>query len=138
MVGKGNHCLRTDDEYRSLITSQWVSFSAIIILRTIFAPLNLSGYFTTAGLTLNACESYLIHMKQATVRDLRTKFPHIERWLKEGETVTITKRAKVIAVLSAPPARLTPDFARRFGGPRKNIVPLKKGAVDVLVEERGE
>ena len=77
-------------------------------------------------------------MKTATVRDLRTKFPRIEGWLREGETVTITKRATVIAVLSAPPPRPKPDFSRRFGAPRKNVLRLKKGAVDLLVEERGE
>jgi antitoxin (DNA-binding transcriptional repressor) of toxin-antitoxin stability system len=77
-------------------------------------------------------------MKTATVRDLRTRFPRIEGWLKEGETVTITKRQAVIAVLSAPPAKVRPDFARRFRQPRKRATAHKKGAVDLLLEERGE
>jgi antitoxin (DNA-binding transcriptional repressor) of toxin-antitoxin stability system len=77
-------------------------------------------------------------MKMATVRDLRTRFPRIEAWLKEGEIVTITKRHAVIAVLSAPPAEVRPDFARRFRPPRKRATAHKKGAVDLLLEERGE
>jgi antitoxin (DNA-binding transcriptional repressor) of toxin-antitoxin stability system len=89
-------------------------------------------------LTIRKCESYLIHMKKATVRDLRTRFPRIEGWLQEGETVTITKRHAVIALLSAPPAKVRPDFARRFREPRKRATPHRKGAVDLLLEERGE
>ena len=91
-----------------------------------------------ADLTIRDCESYLIHVKTATVRDLRTRFPRIEGWLKEGETVVITKRQAVIAVLSAPPAKVRPDFARRFRQPRKRATAHKKGAVDLLLEERGE
>ena len=91
-----------------------------------------------ADLTIRDCESYLIHVKTATVRDLRTRFPRIEGWLKEGETVTITKRQAVIAVLSAPLAKVRPDFARRFRQPRKHATAHKKGAVDLLLEERGE
>lgn len=39
------------------------------------------------------------HMKTATVRELRNDFPRIEAWVHEGESVTISKRGKVIATL---------------------------------------
>jgi len=39
-------------------------------------------------------------MKTATVRDLRTKFPVLARWLEEGEQIDITRRGRVIARLS--------------------------------------
>jgi antitoxin (DNA-binding transcriptional repressor) of toxin-antitoxin stability system len=39
------------------------------------------------------------HMKTATVRELRNDFPRIEAWVHEGESVSISKRGKVIATL---------------------------------------
>lgn len=39
------------------------------------------------------------HMKTATVRELRNEFPRIEAWVHEGESVSISKRGKVIATL---------------------------------------
>jgi antitoxin (DNA-binding transcriptional repressor) of toxin-antitoxin stability system len=39
------------------------------------------------------------HMKSATVRELRNEFPRIEAWVHEGESVSISKRGKVIATL---------------------------------------
>jgi len=72
-------------------------------------------------------ESKMIHMKTATVRELRTSFPRVERWIADGETVQITKRRRVVATL-VPPVRdgesavSMPDFAARvratFGGRR--------------------
>ena len=38
-------------------------------------------------------------MKTATVRDLRTRFPHLETWLKAGEEIAITKRGTTVARL---------------------------------------
>ena len=38
-------------------------------------------------------------MKTATVRELRNEFPRIEAWVNEGESVSISKRGKVIATL---------------------------------------
>ena len=75
-------------------------------------------------------------MKTATVRELRTAFSRIESWLSGGETVLITKRKKVVAELSPPRRKAKPNFARRFGG---TPPPAKagKGAVDLLLEERG-
>ena len=41
----------------------------------------------------------MIHMKTATVRELRNDFPRIEAWVHEGESISISKRGKVIATL---------------------------------------
>lgn len=38
-------------------------------------------------------------MKTATVRELRNEFPRIEAWVHEGESITISKRGRVIATL---------------------------------------
>jgi antitoxin (DNA-binding transcriptional repressor) of toxin-antitoxin stability system len=39
-------------------------------------------------------------MKTATVRDLRTKFPVLARWIDSGEPIAITRRGRVIAHLT--------------------------------------
>jgi antitoxin (DNA-binding transcriptional repressor) of toxin-antitoxin stability system len=62
------------------------------------------------------------HMKNATVRDLRYRFPEIEARLRKGQEITITKRRRVIARLVPvkPPRRRWPDFLSRvkeiYGG----------------------
>ncbi|MCE0523334.1 MAG: hypothetical protein LV480_10535 [Methylacidiphilales bacterium] len=76
-------------------------------------------------------------MKTATVRQLRTAFPKIERWLAGGETVSITKRRKIVAELSLPRPRAKPDFARRFALPATGKVRPGKSLVDLLIDERG-
>ena len=38
-------------------------------------------------------------MKTVTVRDLRYDFPKVERMLREGQALRVTKRGKVIARL---------------------------------------
>lgn len=59
-----------------------------------------------------------VHMKTATVRDLRNDFAKLEGWLREGEEVRIEKRGKPVALLtpfresSAKPLEM-PDFAAR-------------------------
>ena len=79
----------------------------------------------------------MIHlMKTASVRQLRTAFPKIERWLANGESVAITKRKKVVAQLTPPPRAAMPDFARRFR-PRPAPSGPKTRAVELLLEERG-
>jgi antitoxin (DNA-binding transcriptional repressor) of toxin-antitoxin stability system len=56
-------------------------------------------------------------MRNASVRDLRYRFPEIEKMLLEGEEIAITKRKRVIARLAperpAAPAAL-PDFMARL------------------------
>lgn len=43
-----------------------------------------------------------VHMKTATVRDLRNNFAKLEGWLAEGQQVNILKRGEPIAVLRRP------------------------------------
>jgi len=59
----------------------------------------------------------MYHMKTASVRDLRYAFKKIERLLRQGEEVQITKRRRVIARLvpeSGVGAKETPDFLMRM------------------------
>jgi prevent-host-death family protein len=57
----------------------------------------------------------MYHMKKATVRDLRYDFKKIERALRAGEEIEITKRGRKIARLvpdqERPPL---PDFMARL------------------------
>ena len=41
-----------------------------------------------------------VHMKTATVRDLRNNFAMLEAWLSDGESVCIEKRGEPIAMLT--------------------------------------
>ena len=59
-----------------------------------------------------------VHMKTATVRDLRNNFAKLESWLNDGEEVCIEKRGEPVAMLTAMRrTRSTklknPDFAAR-------------------------
>jgi antitoxin (DNA-binding transcriptional repressor) of toxin-antitoxin stability system len=60
-------------------------------------------------------------MKTATVRQIRNAFPTVLRMLKNGESIAITSRRKVVATLSPPPAltrprQAWPDLETRFSG----------------------
>jgi antitoxin (DNA-binding transcriptional repressor) of toxin-antitoxin stability system len=80
----------------------------------------------------------MYHMKQASVRDLRYNFPAVERMLRQGETIEITKRKKVIGRLMPLEPAVTPpmpDFKvrmRRIFGNRK----LKISGAQRIAEER--
>ena len=59
-----------------------------------------------------------VHMKTATVRDLRNNFSKLEAWLSDGESVRIEKRGEPVALLTALPrakgkAFKMQDFAAR-------------------------
>jgi antitoxin (DNA-binding transcriptional repressor) of toxin-antitoxin stability system len=61
----------------------------------------------------------MYHMKTVSVRDLRYDFKKVEKLLISGEEVKITKRRKVIALLTAepagkPPTPPLPDFLGRL------------------------
>jgi antitoxin (DNA-binding transcriptional repressor) of toxin-antitoxin stability system len=59
----------------------------------------------------------MYHMKKASIRDLRYEFKKIERLLRQGEEVQITRRRRVIARLvpeSTQAAREIPDFLARL------------------------
>lgn len=78
------------------------------------------------------------HMKQASVRDLRYNFPAVERMLRQGETIEITKRKRVIGTLTpaAPPVKpQMPDFMarlKRIWGNRK----FKPTGAELIARER--
>lgn len=67
-------------------------------------------------------------MRRATVRELRHDFGSVMTSVEQGEAVEISKRGKVIALLSPPPrspaqsSRKRPDllarFKRRYGSLR--------------------
>ncbi len=77
-------------------------------------------------------------MKQASVRDLRYNFPAVERMLRQGETIEITKRKKVIGkLMPVAPAEKPqlPDFAgrlREIWGNRK----LKPSNAELIARDR--
>ena len=77
-------------------------------------------------------------MKTATVRKLRHDFGSVLTWVEGGEAVSISKRGKIVALLSPPPipkplrARKRPDFAGRL----KRIYGDKVLRGDIVVEER--
>jgi len=53
------------------------------------------------------------------VRDLRTKFPVLARWLDDGQSIEITRRGRVIAHLSPAAANKAhkakkPDIMKRL------------------------
>jgi antitoxin (DNA-binding transcriptional repressor) of toxin-antitoxin stability system len=59
-------------------------------------------------------------MKTATIRQVRHDFSAVLEWVGEGEQVQISKRGKIVALLSPPPApkppraRKRPDLAARL------------------------
>jgi antitoxin (DNA-binding transcriptional repressor) of toxin-antitoxin stability system len=80
----------------------------------------------------------MYHMRKATVRDLRYRFPEVEALLQEGEEVQITKRKRVIARLvpaTPPSAPALPNFMARlkriYGGRKRKVT-----GADLLSEER--
>lgn len=80
------------------------------------------------------------HMKSATVRDLRYRFPEIEAGLREGEEIQITKRRRLIARLvpaKAPrPRKGPPDFMAMLKAIYGNKV-LKVTGAELVAEQRG-
>jgi antitoxin (DNA-binding transcriptional repressor) of toxin-antitoxin stability system len=62
--------------------------------------------------------TYFVHMKTATLRDLRNDFAKLEAWLGEGEEIRIEKRGKPIAMLTPLKGKSSvkvtmPDFEAR-------------------------
>jgi antitoxin (DNA-binding transcriptional repressor) of toxin-antitoxin stability system len=84
-----------------------------------------------------SCDAIMCHMRKATVRDLRYRFPDVETLLQEGEEIQITKHKRVIArlvpELASSVPRL-PAFATRLA----KIFGKKKLAVSGAQLIRGE
>ncbi len=82
----------------------------------------------------------MYHMKTATVRDLRYRFPEIEARLRQGEEIQITKRRRVIArlvpVKPHRPRRRPPDFMAMLKKIYGNKV-LKVTGAELVAEQRG-
>ena len=77
-------------------------------------------------------------MKTATVRQLRHDFGSVLNWVEEGQAVGISKRGRIVALLSPPPAPKRPKAKRRpdFAARLKRIYGDKVVQGDVVVEER--
>ena len=78
----------------------------------------------------------MYHMKKATVRDLRYDFPKIERALRAGQEIQITKRNRVIARLVPDGVEPElPDFRARLDRIFGDRV-LQPSGADSIREER--
>ena len=80
----------------------------------------------------------MYHMATASVRDLRYEFKKIERLLRQGEEVQITKRRRVIARLvpeSEEVVKKMPDFRARVRKIYGDKVLAVSGA-DLLAADR--
>jgi antitoxin (DNA-binding transcriptional repressor) of toxin-antitoxin stability system len=80
----------------------------------------------------------MYHMTKASIRDLRYEFKKIERLLRQGEEVLITKRRRVIARLvpEGPPSPPElPDFRARLRAIYGDKVLAVSGA-DLVSEDR--
>lgn len=77
-------------------------------------------------------------MRTATVRQLRHDFGSVLNWVEAGEAVGISKRGRIVALLSPPPAPKLPKARKRpdFLGRLKRIYGDKVVPGDVVVEER--
>ncbi len=77
-------------------------------------------------------------MKTATVRQLRHRFGSVLDWVEAGEAVGISKRGKIIALLSPPPTPKSPKPRKRpdFAGRLKRIYGDTVVPGDVVVAER--
>ena len=80
----------------------------------------------------------MYHMEKASIRDLRYAFKKIERWLRQGEEIQITKRRRVIARLvpeGMEGSGELPDFSSRL---RKiyGEKALAKSGAELLAEDR--
>jgi antitoxin (DNA-binding transcriptional repressor) of toxin-antitoxin stability system len=84
------------------------------------------------------CDATMYHMRTATVRDLRYRFPEVETLLRDGEEVQITKRKRVIARLvpvSSAVCAKRPDFLARLKRIYGDTV-LKVSGAELLAQER--
>lgn len=81
----------------------------------------------------------MYHMKRASVRDLRYDFPKVEKMLAEGEPIEITKRNRVIGMLTpAHESRKVPlpDFMGRMKKIYGDRI-LETSWADFLAERKG-
>lgn len=82
-------------------------------------------------------------MKTATVRDLRTKFPVLARWMDNGEPIEITRRGRIVAHLtpaagSKPGKAAKPDMLKRLRKIYGNFVMPEGEAAAILDLNKGK
>lgn len=97
-----------------------------------------SGLGVCFELQYLVCDATMYHMKKASIHDLRYGFPKIERLLRQGGEIHITKRRRVIARLvpeNAESATQMPDFLERlrtiYGGKT-----LKISGTELIAQDR--
>ena len=79
-------------------------------------------------------------MKTASIRQVRHDFNTVLEWIDAGEQVEISKRGKIVALLSPPPpakalrARKRPDFAARLKM-RDGERVISAGAMDEILSD---
>ncbi len=79
-------------------------------------------------------------MKTTTSRELRRDATAVLEWVKNGETVAVTRRGERVAIMSAPERKrriVRPDFAARL----KRIYgdeALEATATEVIAGARGD
>lgn len=81
----------------------------------------------------------MYHMKKASIRDLRYDFAKIERMLRLGEEIHITKRRRIIARLvpeSEPRPVEAPDFLGRLHAIYGKKT-LKVSGAELIEKDRG-
>jgi antitoxin (DNA-binding transcriptional repressor) of toxin-antitoxin stability system len=80
----------------------------------------------------------MYHMKRASIRELRYGFPKLERLLREGEEIQITKRRRIIARLvpeREPAPAEVPDFLGRLRAIYGDKM-LDVSSAELLAEDR--
>ena len=65
-------------------------------------------------------------MKTATVRQIRNSFPAVLRLIRNGESVSITSRRKVVATLSPPLIQRAPKSERPWANIDAHMTELQK------------
>lgn len=84
----------------------------------------------------------MIHMKTATVRQLRTEFPKVLAWVNAGQEVAITRRRKIVANLTpagdaAKKKPVVPDFRARLQAIYGDKVIPAAVMADLLADNKG-
>jgi antitoxin (DNA-binding transcriptional repressor) of toxin-antitoxin stability system len=81
-------------------------------------------------------------MKTATVRQIRNAFPSVLKHIRDGESVEITLRRKVVATLNPPSAKKVARKARPWAAVDARLASLRRqpmlpvSGADMLAEER--
>jgi len=81
-------------------------------------------------------------MKTATVRQIRNSFPEVLRHIRNGESVAITSRRKIVATLTPPIEPKAPKRTRPWANLATRLTELQKqpmlaiSGADLVTQER--